>query len=193
MLRGGRLVLAEVSFRLEPGQALEVTGRNGTGKSTLLRALAGFLPLQAGHIRLESQNEPDEGTPVGERTHYVGHADGLKAALTARDNLDAAAALAGEPALPPEAALARLGLAHVLDLPVAYLSAGQRRRVALARLLTAARPLWLLDEPATALDQGSQAMFAEVMAEHRADGGLIVAATHAPLGLADLRELRLEA
>lgn len=193
MLRGGRLVLAEVSFRLEPGQVLQVTGRNGTGKSTLLRALAGFLPLHAGRIRLERPGAPDEGTPVSELTHYVGHADGLKAALTARDNLDAAAALAGDPALPPEAALDRLGLAHVIDLPVAYLSAGQRRRVALARLLAAARPLWLLDEPATALDQGSQAMLAALMAEHRAAGGLIVAATHAPLGLADLRDLRLEA
>ncbi len=191
--RGGRPIVRGVDFDLCAGEALLVLGRNGAGKSTLLRALAGFLPLREGEIRL---NGGADEAPLAEQAHYVGHADGLKAALTALENLEFWARMlksAPGSALSPEGALEKVGLARVGDFPVAYLSAGQKRRVALARLFVAPRPIWLLDEPATALDVGSQRTFAEAMAAHRAGGGLIVAATHAPLGLIDAKELRLDA
>lgn len=172
------------------GEALLVTGPNGAGKSSLLRSIAGFLPLGSGRITF---HDSDEDMPAGLRAHYIGHADALKNALTAAENLEFWAAMLGaSPASPPaEAALARLALGHVADLPVAYLSAGQRRRVALARLLMAARPLWLLDEPTTALDAAAQERLAEMMRDHLARGGMLIAATHSPLGLAGARELRL--
>jgi heme exporter protein A len=190
--RGGRAILRDVGFELRAGEALLVLGRNGSGKSTLLRALAGLLPLRGGTISLACSATD---APLAEQAHYVGHADGLKAALTALDNLEFWARMlshAPEGALTPEAALEKVGLARVGDFPVAYLSAGQKRRVALARLFVAPRPIWLLDEPATALDVGSQERFAEAMASHRAGGGMVIAATHAPLGLVDAKELRLD-
>ncbi len=190
--RGGRAIVRGVDFKLRAGEALLVLGRNGAGKSTLLRALAGFLPLREGEIRLNGGAD----APLAEQAHYVGHADGLKAALTALENLEFWARMlqsSSEPALSPDGALEKVGLARVGDFPVAYLSAGQKRRVALARLFVAPRPIWLLDEPATALDVGSQQKFAEAMASHRAGGGFIFAATHAPLGLVDAKELRLDA
>ena len=192
MARGGRTLVRDVSFRMGPGEAVQVTGPNGVGKSTLLRGLAGLLPLAAGLVRWREPDEATEGALM-ERLHYVGHADGLKAALTARENLAFGAALAGRVALSPEEALERAGLPQVIDLPVAFLSAGQRRRVALARLLAADRPLWLLDEPATALDRAALALLGAMMADHLAGGGLIVAATHAPLELGAARGLSLEA
>ncbi len=193
--RGGRTVLDGVSFRLDPGEALAVTGPNGAGKSTLLRALAGLLPLAAGRTTwVEGPGGAGhEPAPLPERLHYLGHADGLKTALTARENLAFVAAVLGARLGEPAEALARLGLGHVVDLPVGYLSAGQKRRTALARLLVAHRPLWVLDEPATALDRDGRASLAAIMADHRAAGGLIVAATHAGLGLDGARELRIGA
>lgn len=178
---------------MSAGDALVVLGRNGAGKSTLLRALAGHLRLSAGSVRFDAG---DAGAPLAEKAHYIGHADGLKAALTALENLEFWATMLGfdakaHGALSPQAALKKIGLARIGDFPVGYLSAGQKRRVALARLLVAHRPLWILDEPATALDVAAQQQFAQTMAEHRADGGFIVAATHAPLGLVDAQELRL--
>lgn len=187
--RGGRPVIADVSFRLLAGHGLEIHGANGAGKSTLLRALAGLLRTETGTVRLDGG---PAGAAVAEQTHYLGHADGLKGALSARQNLGYAAGLFGHAAGGAAAALAGLGLSHVIDLPVAYLSAGQRRRVALARLLVAPRPLWLLDEPTAALDAAAQASLAGLMAHHLATGGLIVAATHGPLGVAGTATLRLE-
>jgi heme exporter protein A len=192
--RGGRAIVKDVSFELASGEALLVLGRNGAGKSTLLRALAGFLPLRGGKVAFTG----GDAAPLSERAHYVGHADGLKSGLTALENLAFwASMLAGPEKFPngelsPQQALEKVGLARISDFPVGYLSAGQKRRVALARLFVAARPIWILDEPATALDVGSQERFAQAMAEHRAGGGMILAATHAPLGLADARELRLD-
>lgn len=186
--RSGRRIFSGLSFTLGPGQALAVTGRNGAGKSSLLAMLAGRLKPEAGAIRVEEAGEA--GLP--ECLHVVGHRDGLKAALTAQENLDFARDLLGAPTSSPREALDAMGLAHALRLPVAYLSAGQRRRVALARLLVCARPLWLLDEPTAALDTASQGLLAGMMARHRAQGGLVVAATHQPLGLDDARELRIE-
>jgi heme exporter protein A len=192
--RGGRRLFSDLSFEAGAGEALIVTGPNGAGKSSLLRAIAGLLPVAAGEMRLEGG---DAEQSLGEQAHYLGHADALKGALTASENLAFwAAMLAADnaPAAPlsPAAALDRVGLAHVMDFPVAALSAGQRRRVALARLLVAYRPLWLLDEPTAALDAAAQARFGEIMRAHLSAGGLIVAATHAPLGLAG-QELKLGA
>ena len=190
--RGGRRVFAGLSFAADQGVGLIVTGPNGAGKSTLLRALCGFLPLEAGGFALEGG---DAERTVGEQAHYLGHADGVKGALTAGENLAfAAAMLGGQSSRDAQAAaLARVGLAHVIDFPARLLSAGQRRRVALARLLIADRPLWLLDEPATALDAAAQVALATMMRERLRGGGIIVAATHAPLALEGAQELRLGA
>jgi heme exporter protein A len=152
--------------------------------------VAGLVPLLRGTLSCA----PESDTPLAERAHYVGHADALKATLTVAENLGFLAATlgTGEARLSIEAALARLGLGRLADLPTGYLSAGQKRRVALARLLVARRPLWLLDEPATALDRHAQGLLATIMARHRDEGGMIIAATHASLGI-EGRELALGA
>ena len=168
--RGGRRIIAGLSFEAPAGLGLIVTGPNGAGKTSLLRALAGFLPIEAGGFALEGG---DAERTVGEQAHYLGHADGVKGALTAGENLAfAAAMLRGDFSRPTQiAALTALGLSHVIDFPARLLSAGQRRRVALARLLVAQRPLWLLDEPTTALDAAAQAALAAIMRAHLQDGG----------------------
>lgn len=187
--RSGRRIFSNLSFALGPGDVLAITGRNGAGKSSLLAILSGRLRADAGRIAVAEVGEAS----LPECLHAVGHRDGLKSALTAGENLLFAQRLLGAPRLDPRDALERLGLGHAHDLPVAYLSAGQRRRVALARLLVCARPLWLLDEPTAALDTASQAVLAELMEGHRAGGGLVIAATHQSLGLAGAAELRIEA
>ncbi|MBV8106804.1 MAG: heme ABC exporter ATP-binding protein CcmA [Hyphomicrobiales bacterium] len=190
--RGGRRLFSGLSFEISAGSALIVAGPNGAGKSSLLRALSGFLPVQAGGFALEG-GDPER--TLGEQAHYLGHADALKSALTANENLAFwAGALGGEPSREASrAALARVGLAHVIDFPARALSAGQKRRVALARLLVADRPLWLLDEPTTALDAAAQVAFTAIMQSYLDGGGIVVAATHAPLGLSGASVLRLGA
>jgi len=190
--RGGRRLIAGLSFAVDDGAALIVAGPNGAGKSSLLRALCGFLPIEAGGFALEGG---DAERSVGEQAHYLGHADGVKGVLTAGENLAfAAAMLGGESSRAAQrAALARVGLAHVIDFPAQLLSAGQRRRVALARLLIADRRLWLLDEPTTALDAGGQEACVAILRAHLRSGGVIVAATHAPLALEGAQELGLGA
>ncbi len=188
--RGGRIIFSNLSFALEAGESLIVTGPNGAGKSTLLRALAGLLPRLGGDISLT----PATDATIAEQVHYVGHADALKGLLTASENLQFLGPMldAGHGGMAVDAALAEFGLSHIADLPAAYLSAGQKRRVTLARLLVVRRPLWLLDEPFTALDAASQALMARLMTSHLAQGGMIVAATHARLDLPG-RDLRLGA
>jgi heme exporter protein A len=190
--RGGRWVIAGLTFEALEGSALLVTGPNGAGKTSLLRALAGFLPIEAGGFTLDGG---DAERTVGEQAHYLGHADGVKSALTAGENLAFAAAMLGGDSsrAAQAAALAALGLEHVIDFPARLLSAGQRRRAALARLLIAKRPLWLLDEPATALDTAAQGALASIMQAHLKDGGILVAAVHGSLGLDCAQELRLGA
>jgi heme exporter protein A len=188
--RGGRIVVTNISFWLGAGEALAITGPNGAGKSSLLRALAGLLPFAGGAIRTDPERER-----LAELCHYVGHADALKPSLTIFENLEFWAALLAGTEIEKrpdkiEAALAKLGLARIADLPCAYLSAGQRRRAALARLAAIERPLWLLDEPSTALDAASQAALGEMMKSHLSSGGMIIAATHAPLPV-PARELAL--
>jgi len=188
--RGGRRIVDSVDFVLSDGEALILSGPNGAGKSTLLRAIAGLLPLAAGALTLDSEAEE-----IAASLHYVGHAEGMKPALTVRENLDFWGAFLARDnagaALAPADALAAFGLAHVIDITAGYLSAGQKRRVALARLLVAPRPIWLLDEPTTALDVRAQAALAAVMARHRAGGGVVLAATHSPVGLENAGELKL--
>ena len=190
--RGGRRIVEAVDFALSDGQALILSGPNGAGKSTLLRAIAGLLPLAAGRLTLDGDSEE-----IAASLHYVGHAEGMKPALTVRENLDFWASFLSREtaaaALAPQDALAAFGLAHVIDIPAGYLSAGQKRRIALARLLVAPRPIWLLDEPTTALDVRAQAALASVMARHRAGGGVVLAATHSPIGLENAAELKLGA
>lgn len=189
--RGGRLIVSGVSFTLSAGEALLLTGPNGAGKTTLLRALAGFLPLAAGTIRLDGA---DLERTVGEQCHVVGHANAVKGALTVAENLTFWASFLGNGAALPAAvaeALARLDLEPLADVPAAYLSAGQRRRTALARLLVAPRLIWLLDEPSVSLDATSTALLAGLVAGHVAAGGMAIAATHVPLGIPTARELKL--
>ncbi len=188
--RGGRIVFSGLSFAIEAGQSLIVTGRNGAGKSTLLRALAGLLPLAQGDLSLT----PASDETLVEQMHFIGHADALKGALTVAENLSFYAALlnSGRGGAAPGPALEAFGLGPIAHLPAAYLSAGQRRRAALARLLVARRPIWLLDEPLTALDAASQGLVTQIMRAHASDGGVIIAATHAALDL-PAAELRLGA
>ena len=190
--RGGRRVIAGLSFEARASLGVIVTGPNGAGKTSLLRALAGFLPIEAGGFALEGG---DGERTVGEQAHYLGHADGVKSALTAGENLAfAAAILGGDSSRAAQlAALHALGLAHVIDFPARLLSAGQRRRTALARLLVAKRPLWLLDEPITALDAAAQAALGDIMRAHLEGGGILVAAAHGALGLDGAQELKLGA
>jgi len=192
--RGGRRVLDRLGFALRAGEALKIAGPNGAGKSTLLRAIAGLLPRLSGRVALEGAGSDD----LALNLHYLAHADGLRAALSVAENLEFWAAYLAAPAGAAKScsvaeALARVSLAHLAEAPVAFLSAGQKRRVALARLLVAYRPVWLLDEPLTALDARARAQFAQAMQGHCAGGGMILAATHEPLGLETTRELALGA
>jgi heme exporter protein A len=187
-VRGGRTVFRALSFALGAGEALLVTGPNAAGKSSLLRLVAGLLRPQQGRIELKGA---DSELTVGEQAHYLGHQDALKPSLSVAENLGFwAAFLGGEPAK-GAAALAAVGLDGLAHLPATYLSAGQRRRLSLARLVAVERPIWLLDEPTSALDTAGQAMLAGLMRAHLGRGGLILAATHGPIGLDGATELRL--
>jgi heme exporter protein A len=187
--RGGRQVLAGVTFSVRSGGALVVTGPNGAGKSSLLRVIAGLLRASAGMVELRSGSSD---LVLGEQCHFLGHLDPVKPSLTVAENLAFWARFLGsEPGHDIKGALAAVGLAEVAALPASYLSAGQRRRLSLARLLAVRRPVWLLDEPASTLDAAGQASFTRLAAEHLADGGILVAATHAPLSLDGAPELRL--
>ena len=187
--RGGRLVFRSVSFRVGEGEALTVTGRNGAGKSSLLRMIAGLVRVADGKIVLDGGDPEAE---IGEQAHYLGHLDALKPALTVAENLRFWAEFLGGSG-DIETALDAVGRLPLADLPAAYLSAGQRRRLSIARLAAVKRPLWLLDEPTSALDAASQARLADMMRGHLAGGGLIVAATHGAIGLEGARELRMGA
>ncbi len=185
--RGGREVFSALTFEAVGGELLAVTGRNGSGKTSLLRLIAGLLTPAAGTLSLEGA---DAELTLPEQAHYLGHRDALKPALSVLENLQFWRDFLGGKPADPAASLSAVGLAHATHLPAGYLSAGQRRRLSLARLLAVRRPVWLLDEPTTALDTTGQDMIAGLMREHLASGGLIVAATHAPLGLPS-RELRI--
>jgi heme exporter protein A len=186
-VRGGREVFSGLDFEAASGGALAVTGANGAGKTSLLRMIAGLLTLAGGSIVLEGgENE----LTLAEQAHYLGHRDALKPALSVMENLEFWRDFLGGEVSDAAESLAAVGLDHAAELPAAYLSAGQRRRLSIARLLAVRRPIWLLDEPTSALDAGGQALFTGLMGEHLGRGGLIIAATHAPLGIA-APELRI--
>jgi heme exporter protein A len=186
-VRGGREVFSGLDFEVSPGETLAVTGANGSGKTSLLRLIAGLLMIAEGSIALEGG---ETELTLGEQAHYLGHRDALKPALSVMENLSFWRDFLGGGACDVKASLVAVGLDHATHLPAAYLSAGQRRRLSIARLLAVRRPVWLLDEPTNALDTAGQSMFAALMADHLSGGGLIVAATHAPLGV-PAKELRI--
>jgi heme exporter protein A len=189
-IRGERLVLQDVSFALPPGGALILTGRNGAGKSTLLRLLAGLGRPDAGRLLWNDVDALADRTLHGARVALLGHQDALKPGLTAAENLAFAATLSGRPVA---AALAALGLVELAELPVRMLSAGQKRRLALARVSLSTAPLWLLDEPTLGLDDLAVERLGRVLALHRDAGGMIAAATHVALPLQGAETLRLNA
>ena len=184
--RGGREVFARLSFSIRGGEALVVTGRNGAGKSSLLRVIAGLVRLSGGQLTLDGGID----APVGEQVHYLGHQDAVKPALSVLENLSFWTDYLGGSG-DPLAALKAVGLGALAGLPAAYLSAGQKRRLSIARLIAVKRPVWLLDEPTSALDAPSQATLVKLMRAHLRGRGLIVAASHGPIGLPRAKELRL--
>lgn len=188
-IRGGQQVFSGLSFEVAAGRALALTGANGAGKTTLLRVIAGLLRFSEG--RLEFSGGEAEAS-IGEQVHYVGHQDALKPSLSVAENLEFWAGFLGGKS-PGRDGLAAVGLSGLADLPAGYLSAGQRRRLALARLVAVRRPIWLLDEPTSALDASAQEKLGGLMREHLEDGGIVIAATHGPLPLASAAELRLGA
>jgi heme exporter protein A len=190
--RGDHLVFEDISFRLEPCCALVLVGRNGSGKTTLLRLIAGLMPRAAGEVLWAGEDALADLPSHGLRLAYLGHQDALKLGLTAAENL----ALWGRGEMRGragaiEVALASVGLEDLAHLPARMLSAGQRRRVAIARLLVSSATLWLLDEPTTALDAASVARLGELAATHRAAGGMVIAATHLDLPLPGAAEVSL--
>ncbi|RWQ17758.1 heme ABC exporter ATP-binding protein CcmA [Mesorhizobium sp.] len=192
--RGGDAVFSGIGFVLEERQALIVTGPNGSGKSTLLRVIAGLLPAAQGSVRIEGAMEIEDGDEafpsVASACHYLGHQNAMKPALSVAENLRFWRDFNGDGQLGVEEALETLGLGGIGHLPFGYLSTGQRRRAAIAKLMVSHRPLWLLDEPTAGLDKASEGRFAGLMAKHCEGGGMIVAATHLPLGI-EGTELRI--
>ena len=189
--RGGRPVFEGLSFGVAGGELLALTGRNGSGKTTLLRALALLVTTDAGRIRWQGEDVARDREAWRRRIAWLGHLDGLKGDLSVRENLAIAAKLRDEPPDRIDPALAAFDLAPLVRREVRTLSAGQRRRVALARVASAHAPLWLLDEPLNALDSPSQAALRAVLTRHLAAGGLAIAATHAPIDVAGTRTLEL--
>ena len=185
-LRGARVVFAGLDFALSAGGALVLVGPNGSGKSSLLRLMSGLSRPFAGGLFWDGAPVANEPGAHAARLRYIGHLDAVKPALTAAENLAAWAGLdgGGDPAGRALRALDRFGLAHLAEVPGRYLSAGQKRRVNLARLALAPAPLWLLDEPTTALDRAAVARLAELVRDHRAAGGMVAVSTHMDLDLA---------
>jgi len=183
-VRGDRALFDGLNFHVTAGQALAVEGANGAGKTSLLRLIAGFLAPAKGRILVKTgQGESDDAEERGRLVGWLGHLDGLKPQMTALEQLLFYARLHAVAEADLPALLAEVGLARQAELPCRYLSAGQKRRLALARLLASRRPLWLLDEPFAALDASGQNLMALAMASHCGEGGIVIAATHDPLGL----------
>lgn len=188
--RGERLVFRGLDFTLGAGGALILSGPNGSGKSSLLRVMAGLTPAALGMLAWDGTDIGEDSGAHRARLHFIGHSEALKPVLSATETLRFWARMRGAP-FDVAPALARFGLAKAADLPCRYLSAGQKRRLALARLVAAPAPLWLLDEPLTSLDTEAAAQLLDAIAAHRASGGRVVVSTHAPLELGDAARLSL--
>ncbi len=192
--RGEELIFEGVSFCLKSGEALVLTGKNGSGKSTLLRVVAGLLRQESGSVTF-SDSQGDDHQRAGEISHYLGHRNAMKSELTVAENLDFWRRFLGDaydtPASSIDEAAEAVGLEGITHLPFGYLSAGQQRRFAFAKLLVAHRPVWILDEPTAALDTSGDRLFADLIEAHRRKGGIVLAATHQPLGLEGAQELRM--
>lgn len=191
--RGEDLIFNDISFILDASEALVVTGPNGSGKSTLLRVLAGLLRPESGHLKLE--NGPPEIAHPSELSHYLGHRNAMKRELTVAENLsfwrDFMGDSPGARGATLTEAVEAVGLPDIAHLPFGYLSAGQQRRMAMAKLVIAYRPIWILDEPTAALDAGADRLFADLVKAHLGKGGIVIAATHQPLGLDRTKELHM--
>ena len=186
--RGAGTIFENVSFTLAKSEGLVVTGPNGAGKSTLIRAIAGLLRASAGSAAIEG----DDGRwpTVAAASHYLGPVNAMKPTLSVHENLSFWRDFAGEPAVTIDEALATVGLEHTRDLPFSYLSTGQRRRIAITKLLLNWRPVWLLDEPTSGLDAASEAHFAGLVTDHLRAGGIVVAATHLPIAVEGMKKLQ---
>jgi heme exporter protein A len=187
-MRGLRVLFEGLSFTISTGEALMLTGPNGVGKTTLLRTIAGFIKPHAGAVILEGG---DSEQTLGEQCHYVGHLNGVKPSFNVEENLHFFATFLGGAPEDEEIAAETLDLTALLDIPAGYLSAGQKRRLGLARLLCARRPIWLLDEPAVSLDTRSTGILADVVSQHLEQGGLVISVTHTPLGWTSATNLNL--
>ena len=187
--RSGEAVFAGIGFSLEDGAALVVTGPNGSGKSTLLRVIVGLLPHTVGRITVEGGGE--EFSTVASSCHYLGHHNAMKSTLTISENLAFWREFCGDGILGISDALEAVGLSGLEHLPFGYLSTGQKRRASIAKLLISHRPVWLLDEPTAGLDKTSERQFAELMKAHCVTGGIIISATHLPLGLSGMKTVEL--
>jgi len=191
-VRGGRRVFSGLDFAIDSGNALLLVGPNGSGKSTLLRLMAGLLNASEGELRWDGRPVGDDPDDHRARIAYVGHQDAVKPVLTVAENLAFWAALYGFAADGVGTALERFGIAHLADLPGRFLSAGQKRRLNLSRVLVSPARLWLLDEPTTALDAEATLAFRGAVTAHCAAGGMAVIATHVDIGLPDADILGLD-
>lgn len=187
--RSGETVFEGIDIELAAGQCLIITGENGSGKSTLLRVIAGLLPAAAGSVSLDGGGEDWPDLMSG--CHYLGERNAMKTALTVAENLTFRQQFLGNAFHTVDEALEAVGLPQVANLPFGYLSTGQRRRIALAGLLVSFRPVWLLDEPTSGLDLASERRLADLMRGHLEDDGIIIAATHAPLGIDGAKEMTM--
>jgi len=191
--RGDDLLFDNISFGLGAGEALILTGRNGSGKSTLLRVVAGLLSPEKGRVRFTGNGGETDRRPA-EVSHYFGHRNAMKSELSVAENLAFWKRFLGDiggGGMEVEEAADAVGLSGITHLPFGYLSAGQQRRMAFAKLLVAHRPVWILDEPTAALDASADLMFAALISAHQKSGGIVLAATHQPLGLDNARELAM--
>lgn len=192
--RGEDFIFMNISFKLSSGEALVLTGRNGSGKSTLLRTVAGLLRPEQGSVKIAGEGVDEEMRP-SEACHYLGHRNAMKTELTVSENLrfwrEFLGDFAGGTGMMIDEAAEIVGLAGITHLPFGYLSAGQQRRFAMAKLLIAWRPVWILDEPTAALDRAADGMFTDLVKSHLGKGGIVLAATHQSLGLEKARELQM--
>jgi len=190
--RGERTVFTDLAFDISDGGALVLRGHNGSGKSTLLRLMAGLLKAQEGRVSWNGENILDEPELHNQRLHYVGHLDAVKPVLSVRENIAFWSELRGD-GYDADRAMEVFGIGFLSDVPGRFLSAGQKRRVNLARIVAAPAPLWLLDEPTTALDADAITALEAAIGEHRRGGGMVITSTHADIGLDDATTLNLDA